>query len=240
MSSFISSLSQEQYNQLNKVRLPDDWKNALAEVLLSETMTQLREFLKNEYEHKTIYPDKADMFKAFNLTPLSQTKVVILGQDPYHGAGQAMGLSFSVPNNIPNPPSLKNILKELQVDLNIPLPTTGDLTAWAKQGVLLLNSVLTVEQSRPASHQGQGWEVFTDSVIEVINTHTEHTVFMLWGAYAKNKGRYIDLDRHLVLTASHPSPLSANRGGFFGQRHFSCANEYLLAHGKGEINWWLP
>lgn len=234
-------LTETERQKLDKVQLPDDWKTALAKPLLSPSMDRLREFLRQEYQSgKTIYPPKADIFKAFHLTPLSQVKVVILGQDPYHGAGQAMGLSFSVPKIIPNPPSLKNILKELSVDLGVSVSAHGDLTAWAKQGVLLLNSVLTVEKAKPASHQGQGWETFTDGVIDVINNHTENTVFILWGAYAKNKGRYIDLNRHLVLTANHPSPLSANKGGFFGTRPFSRANDYLSKHGKERINWALP
>ncbi len=237
----LAHLTQEQQAILARAQLPDDWKEVLTEALLSEDMAKLRVFLQEEYQAgKEIYPPKAQIFNAFCLTPLSQVKVVILGQDPYHGAGQAMGLSFSVPSVIPKPPSLQNILKELAVDLGLPVSPHGDLTAWANQGVLLLNSTLTVEKEKAGSHQNQGWEEFTDSVISAINTHTEHTVFILWGAYAKKKGRYIDTSRHLVLTASHPSPSSANRGGFFGTRPFSKANEYLMRYGKSPINWQLP
>lgn len=225
---------------LDKAQLPMDWKTYLAPALLSPKMAQLREFLRQEYAlGKEIYPPKSLIFNAFNSTPLSAVKVVILGQDPYHGAGQAMGLSFSVPKIIPKPPSLQNILKELAADLGLPIYPHGDLTAWANQGVLLLNSTLTVEKEKAGSHQNQGWEEFTDSVIEAINEHTERTVFILWGSYAKKKGRYIDTSRHLVLTANHPSPLSANRGGFFGTRPFSKANDYLIRHGKSPIDWRL-
>lgn len=226
--------------RLEKIKLPNDWKNALADFLLSKTMDSLREFLLVEYATKTIYPPKSLMFNALNTTPLSDVKVVILGQDPYHGAGQAMGLSFSVPKIIPKPPSLNNILKELATDLNIAISPHGDLTAWARQGVLLLNSVLTVEQGRAGSHTNQGWEDFTDAIIDAVNEHTQHTVFILWGAYAKKKGRFIDSNRHLILTANHPSPLSANKGGFFGSRPFSQANAYLQKHGKQPIQWALP
>lgn len=226
---------------LDKVQLPDDWKNALSAELLSDNMSKLREFLQQEYtQGKTIYPPKANIFNALNTTPLSDVKVVILGQDPYHGAGQAMGLSFSVPVIIPKPPSLQNILRELASDLNIPVSNHGDLTHWANQGVLLLNAVLTVQAGQAGSHANRGWEQFTDSVIDAINQHTEHTVFILWGSYAKKKGRFIDTSRHLVLTANHPSPLSANRGGFFGSRPFSQTNAYLEQHGKTPIDWALP
>lgn len=231
----------EQQAQLDKAQIPQDWKEVLAPILLSPVMHGLREFLREEYNQgKTIYPPKDKIFNAFNLTPLSQVKVVILGQDPYHGAGQAMGLSFSVPKIIPKPPSLQNILKELSGDLGIAVSNHGDLTHWANQGVLLLNATLTVEQGNAGSHQNRGWEQFTDDVIAVINEHTEHTVFILWGSYAKKKGRFIDTNRHLVLTANHPSPLSANRGGFFGTHPFSKANNYLQKHGKGAIDWALP
>lgn len=237
---FNEQFNEQQLAVLQKVLLPTDWKNALAPVLLSDTMDALRAFLRSEYATKTIYPPKSLIFNALNTTPLSDVKVVILGQDPYHGAGQAMGLSFSVPKIIPKPPSLHNILKELATDVGTPISNHGDLTAWAVQGVLLLNSVLTVQQGRAGSHANQGWEVFTDAVIDVINEHTEHTVFILWGAYAKKKGRFIDPDRHLILTANHPSPLSANKGGFFGSRPFSKANAYLQKHGKTPIDWQLP
>lgn len=237
----MENLTPEQLAILQKVQLPDDWKMALAPMLLSDTMASLREFLRHEYAcGKTIYPPKEKIFNALNSTPLSQVKVVILGQDPYHGAGQAMGLSFSVPKIIPKPPSLQNILKELAVDLGIPVSAHGDLTHWANQGVLLLNATLTVENGQAGSHQNRGWEEFTDAVIDVINQQTERTVFILWGSYAKKKGRFIDTSRHLILTANHPSPLSANRGGFFGSRPFSQTNAYLMKFGKAPIDWALP
>lgn len=236
----MNALTPDQLAKLNRVQLPDDWKNALAPFLLSETMDNLRTFLQSEYETKTIYPPKSLIFNALNSTPLSNVKVVILGQDPYHGAGQAMGLSFSVPKVIPKPPSLQNILRELSTDLGIAISPHGDLSHWAEQGVLLLNSVLTVEKDRAGSHANQGWEDFTDQVIQAVNERTERTVFILWGAYAKKKGRYIDTTRHLILTANHPSPLSANRGGFFGTRPFSQTNAYLMANGKTPIDWALP
>lgn len=237
----MNTYTSEQQTILDRVQLPSDWKTLLADELLSDNMTALREFLKHEYTTgKTIYPDKDKIFNAFNLTPLSAVKVVILGQDPYHGIGQAMGLSFSVPKNIAKPPSLQNILRELASDLNIPISKHGDLTHWANQGVLLLNATLTVEQAKAGSHQNRGWENFTDKVISTINHHTHNTVFILWGSYAKKKGRFIDTSRHLVLTANHPSPLSANRGGFFGTRPFSQTNQYLVHHGKAPIDWALP
>lgn len=227
--------------KLAKVQLNDEWKLALKEVLLSQTMDDLRDFLREQYAlQKTIYPPKNLIFNALNTTALSKIKVVILGQDPYHGAGQAMGLSFSVPKVIPKPPSLQNILKELATDLNIPISPHGDLSYWARQGVLLLNSVLTVEKGLAGSHQNQGWELFTDKIVDVINEKTDNSVFILWGSHAKRKGRYIDTNRHLILTANHPSPLSANRGGFFGSRPFSQANAYLAKHGKTPIDWQLP
>ncbi|MFW2176339.1 MULTISPECIES: uracil-DNA glycosylase [unclassified Moraxella] len=237
----IQQLSTEKQVVLAKVKMPDDWKNALAEELTSANMDAIRQFLREAYaQNKEIYPPKHLMFNAFDLTPLSQVKVVILGQDPYHGAGQAMGLSFSVPKAIPKPPSLQNILKELATDLNIPPSRHGDLSYWARQGVLLLNSMLTVEAGQAGSHQGKGWERFTDTVIEAVNTHCEHCVFILWGSYAQKKGRFIDPSKHLILTATHPSPLGANRGGFFGTRPFSKANDYLMSCGKSPIDWQLP
>ena len=236
-----ANLNTDQLTALQKVQLPDDWKFALADILLSPIMDNLRTFLQNQYiQGKTIYPPKSLIFNALNTTPLSSVKVVILGQDPYHGAGQAMGLSFSVPKIIPKPPSLSNILKELATDLGIFISTHGDLTHWANQGVLLLNATLTVEDGRAGSHQGKGWEEFTDAVIDVINHQTDRTVFILWGSYAKKKGRFIDTSRHLVLAANHPSPLSANRGGFFGSRPFSKTHDYLIRHGKKAIDWALP
>lgn len=226
---------------LEQVALPDDWKLALKEVLLSDTMNELRAFLiAQKQAGKQIYPPSSLIFNALNTTPLSQVRVVILGQDPYHGHGQAHGLSFSVPRGIPQPPSLRNILHELSTDLKVTKPSHGELTHWARQGVLLLNSVLTVEAGRAASHQGRGWEVFTDHVVDALNRLTQNTVFILWGSYAQKKGRFIDADKHLILTAVHPSPLAANRGGFFGTRPFSKANMYLQQHGKQPIDWRLP
>lgn len=226
---------------LDNVRLPEDWKMALADELTSDNMDALREFLKQAYQtDDSIYPPASLIFNAFNLTPLSQVKVVILGQDPYHRPGQAMGLSFSVPKTIPKPPSLNNVLKEMADDIGTQYSAHGDLTYWAKQGVLLLNSSLTVKEGEPNSHQNKGWEQFTDAVIDVVNEQTEHTVFILWGSKAQQKGKYINTDKHLILTAVHPSPLAANRGGFFGTKPFSKTNDYLVQHGQNPIDWQLP
>ena len=226
---------------LANVRMPEDWKSALADELTSDNMDNLRTFLKQEYQAgKTIYPPAPLMFNAFDLTPLSKVKVVILGQDPYHNPGQAMGLSFSVPKTIPKPPSLNNVLKEMADDIGTKYSAHGDLTYWAQQGVLLLNASLSVEAGQAGSHQGQGWEQFTDAVIDVVNEQTEHTVFILWGSKAKSKGKFIDTSRHLILTSVHPSPLAANRGGFFGTKPFSKTNEYLMQYGKSPIDWQLP
>ena len=226
---------------LDKVKLPEDWKKALEDELTSENMDELREFLKQAYQsNDSIYPPAPLMFNALNLTPLSRVKVVILGQDPYHGPGQAMGLSFSVPKIIPKPPSLNNVLKEMATDIGIAPSKHGDLTYWAQQGVLLLNNSLTVKESEPNSHQNAGWEQFTDKVIDIVNEQTEHKVFILWGSKAQKKGKYIDTDKHLILTAVHPSPLAANRGGFFGTKPFSKTNDYLKQHGQTPIDWQLP
>lgn len=226
---------------LDNVRLPEDWKLALEDELTSNNMDNLRAFLRQAYQSDdSIYPPAPLIFNAFNLTPLSQVKVVILGQDPYHSAGQAMGLSFSVPKIIPKPPSLNNILKEMADDIGTNYSAHGDLTYWAQQGVLLLNSSLTVKESEPNSHQTKGWAQFTDAVIDVINEQTEHTVFILWGKSAEKKGKYINTDKHLILTAVHPSPLAANRGGFFGSKPFSKTNDYLVQYGKAPIDWQLP
>nr|ABW97852.1 uracil-DNA glycosylase [Psychrobacter sp. HJ147] len=225
---------------LDNVRLPEDWKTALADELTSNNMDDLRAFLKEAYQSEnSIYPPAPLIFNALNLTPLSQIKVVILGQDPYHGPGQAMGLSFSVPKVIPKPPSLNNLLKEMASDVGIAPSKHGDLTYWAQQGVLLLNSSLTVRESEPNSHQNKGWEQFTDAVIDVVNEQTEHTVFILWGSHAQ-KSKYINTDKHLILTAVHPSPLAANRGGFFGSKPFSKTNDYLVQYGQTPIDWQLP
>ena len=222
------------------VRLEDSWKVALGKEFASPYMSALKAFLKNEkVAGKTIFPKGAEYFRALDLTPLDEVKVVILGQDPYHGAGQAHGLCFSVRPGVRIPPSLVNIYKELQSDLGIAPARHGFLEHWARQGVLLLNSVLTVEESRAASHQGQGWEQFTDAVIRAVNEDCEHVVFMLWGSYAQKKAAFVDRSRHLVLKAPHPSPLSAHNG-FFGSRHFSQANEYLVSQGRNAIDWQLP
>lgn len=233
--------AEEKQAILAQVKMPEDWKQALADELTSQNMDGLRSFLKQQYQAgKTIYPPASLMFNAFDLTPLSQVKVVILGQDPYHGAGQAMGLAFSVPKTIPKPPSLNNVLKEMADDIGTTYSRHGDLTYWAQQGVLLLNTSLSVEAGQAGSHQNRGWEQFTDAVIDVINEQLEHVVFILWGSKAKKKGKYINTDKHLILTATHPSPLGANRGGFFGTRPFSKTNDYLRQHGKTPIDWQLP
>ncbi len=209
-------LTEQQRNKLSKVQLEESWKRSLAPFLLSPQMDSLRDFLfQQKQAQKIIYPPSKQIFNALNTTPLADVKVVILGQDPYHGPNQANGLSFSVQKGIALPPSLRNIFHELHTDLGIPAPRHGDLTKWATQGVLLLNSVLTVEAGQPTSHQKQGWEAFTDEVIDVLNEQRQHIVFILWGAYAQRKGQRINRDKHLVLTAAHPSPLAANRGGIF-------------------------
>ena len=234
------TLTMEQQAKLDKVQLDASWKAGLSDFLLSPRMDQLKQFLMQEKQQgKQIYPPNHLIFNAFNTTPLDQVKVVILGQDPYHGPNQAHGLSFSVQRGITPPPSLRNIFHELHSDLGISIPPHGDLSAWAKQGVLLLNAVLTVEAGQPTSHQKQGWEDFTDHVIDVINEHCEHVVFILWGAYAQRKGQRINLDKHLVLKAAHPSPLAANRGGFFGCKAFSKTNHYLKQQGIEPIDWQL-
>ena len=227
--------------ELQHVKIDPEWKQVLQQEFMASYMHELRTFLVTEKRHgKEIYPPGPEIFSAFNTTPLSKVKVVILGQDPYHGPRQAHGLCFSVRRGIQPPPSLVNIFKEIQSDLGIAPPRHGELTHWAGQGVLLLNSVLSVQAGLAASHQGQGWETFTDAVIRVLNEEREHLVFLLWGNYAQRKGRFIDARRHLVLKAAHPSPLSANRGGWFGCRHFSQANRYLEAHGVAPIDWSLP
>ncbi|ADI91050.1 uracil-DNA glycosylase [Acinetobacter oleivorans] len=233
-------LTEQQQDKLSKVQLEESWKISLAPFLLSPQMDNLRDFLFQEKQaQKIIYPPSKQIFSALNTTPLADVKVVILGQDPYHGPNQANGLSFSVQKGIALPPSLRNIFHELHTDLGIPAPRHGDLTKWATQGVLLLNSVLTVEAGQPTSHQKQGWEAFTDEVIDVLNEQREHIVFILWGAYAQRKGQRINRDKHLVLTAAHPSPLAANRGGFFGCKVFSKTNQYLKQHGIEPIDWQL-
>lgn len=234
------SFTEEQQAKLNKVQLDAGWKYGLSEFLLSPKMDELKDFLVQEIKaEKVVYPPNALIFNALNTTPLANVKVVILGQDPYHGPNQAHGLSFSVQKGVPLPPSLRNIYHELQSDLGVTVPKHGDLTRWAEQGVLLLNSVLTVEAGQPTSHQKRGWEDFTDHVIDVLNEQREHVVFILWGAYAQRKGQRIDQNKHLVLKAAHPSPLAANRGGFFGCKVFSKSNNYLKQHGIEPIDWQL-
>ena len=221
------------------IQLEPGWLAALAPDFKLPYMGSLKQFLSQEKQNgKIIYPKGSEYFAAMNTTPLDKVKVVILGQDPYHGPDQAHGLCFSVRDGVKIPPSLVNIFKEIRSDLNLPDGTlsSGNLTAWAQQGVLLLNSVLTVERHQAASHQGKGWETFTDSVIKVLSEQKESCVFMLWGSYAQKKGSVIDTDRHLVLKAPHPSPLAAHRG-FFGCRHFSRCNEYLEEKGKSPIEW---
>lgn len=226
---------------LERVKLDAQWKQALASEFLAPYMRELRAFLDAEKKSgKLVYPPGPEIFNALNTTPLAKVKVVILGQDPYHGAGQAHGLCFSVRRGVMLPPSLQNIYKEIEADLGIARAQHGELTHWAEQGVLLLNSVLTVQAGQAASHQNRGWEVFTDAVIHVLNDKCENLVFLLWGSYAQRKGRFIDTKKHLVLRAVHPSPLSANRGGWFGCHHFSKTNQYLEAHGKTPIDWSLP
>ncbi len=215
------------------------WKAVLEDEFRQPYMQSLKQFLRAEKDQKKIiYPHSSNWFHALEVTPLDQVKVVIIGQDPYHQPNQAHGLCFSVLPGVKPPPSLANIFKELETDLGMTSPPHGCLEAWAKQGVLLLNAVLTVEASRANSHQGKGWETFTDKVITIINERRQHVVFMLWGSYAQKKGAMIDTQRHLVLKAPHPSPLSAHRG-FLGCRHFSQANHYLQQHGISPIDWQL-
>jgi len=217
------------------VKLDASWLSHLSAEFELPYMRELKQFLLEQKASKTVFPPSSLIFNALNSTPLEQVKVVILGQDPYHGPGQAHGLSFSVPDGVKIPPSLQNIFKEIKNDLGLE-NSTGNLISWAQQGVLLLNSVLTVEQGLAASHQGKGWERFTDRVIAIINEQCEHVVFMLWGAYAQKKGMQINPQKHLVLRAPHPSPLSAHRG-FLGCQHFSKCNQYLIDHHKTPVNW---
>ena len=222
------------------IKLEPSWLRLLGEEFEKPYMAALKAFLVDEKKRgKVIFPAGENWFNALNTTPFDKVRVVILGQDPYHGPGQAHGLCFSVQKGVPAPPSLLNIFKELETDLGIPMPRHGCLQHWAEQGVLLLNSVLTVERGRAGSHQGRGWETFTDRCIEHLNREREGLVFLLWGSYALKKGQLIDRKRHLVLEAPHPSPLSAHRG-FFGCGHFSKANRYLEQHGQTPIDWSLP
>lgn len=221
------------------VRIDPSWKSVLNDEWSKPYFIHLTDFVRQQYAAPsvTVYPPGGKIFAAFDACPFDNVKVVIIGQDPYHGPGQANGLCFSVNGGIPNPPSLLNIFKEVKDDLGLAeVPVDGNLTRWARQGVLLLNSTLTVEAHRAGSHQGHGWEEFTDSVIANINSRLSNVVFILWGSYAIKKGSYIDRNKHLVITSAHPSPLSVYRG-FFGSRPFSRANEYLVAHGKTPIDW---
>ena len=220
-----------------KVSIHQSWKEALQEEFSKPYFEQLVLFVKREYSENICYPKGQQIFSAFNHCPLPEVKVVIIGQDPYHGEGQANGLCFSVHDGIPHPPSLVNIFRELNTDLGVPYPLSGNLERWASQGVLLLNATLTVRANSAGSHQKQGWETFTDAVIRAVSAHCNHVVFMLWGGYAKEKAKLIDPAKHCILTAGHPSPLSANRGYWFGNKHFSQANAYLKANGKNEIIW---
>ena len=219
------------------VDIEASWKQHLEGEFTKPHFTQLTESVRNEYRNNLCFPPGKLVFNAFNLCPFDKVKVVILGQDPYHEQGQAMGLSFSVPEGIMLPPSLQNIYKEIQNDLGKPIPASGDLTRWAKQGVLLLNATLTVRAHIANSHQTLGWANFTDAAIEALNAHREHIVFMLWGGFARSKKRLIDANRHCIIESVHPSPLSANRGGWFGQHQFSRCNAYLKQQGLDEIDW---
>lgn len=218
------------------VQIETSWKERLADEFEKPYFKELTDFVRQEYKTQVCYPPGNLIFNAFNLCPFDQVKVVIIGQDPYHGPGQAHGLCFSVNDGIPFPPSLQNIFKEIQADLGKEVPATGNLTRWAQQGVLLLNATLTVRAHQAASHQRHGWEEFTDAVIRKLSQERDHLVFILWGAYAQKKGAVIDRERHLVLTSAHPSPLSAYHG-FFGNKHFSLTNAYLEQYGKTPINW---
>jgi uracil-DNA glycosylase len=218
------------------VQIEPAWKQSLKTVFEQDFFKELVSFVKDEYQNKKVFPNGKDLFNAFNHSPLDQVKVVILGQDPYHGPNQAHGLSFSVKSGVPFPASLLNIFKEIKSDIGKDMPPNGDLTRWADQGVFLLNATLTVRAHEAGSHQKKGWEQFTDEVIRVISAQRENVVFLLWGAYAQKKADLIDQSKHLILEAPHPSPLSSYRG-FFGCRHFSQVNAYLVLHGKQPINW---
>jgi len=219
-----------------EVKIETSWKSRLSDEFERSYFARLTDFVKEEYRTSKIYPPGSLIFNAFNLCPFEKVKAVILGQDPYHGPGQAHGLCFSVKDGVEFPPSLVNIFKEIGSDLKISAPVSGDLTKWAEQGVLLLNATLTVRAHLAGSHQKKGWEEFTDHVIRILNDEKENLVFFLWGAYAQKKGESIDRSRHLVLESVHPSPLSASRG-FFGNRHFSRCNDYLMNHGIEPIKW---
>jgi uracil-DNA glycosylase len=218
------------------VKIEPTWKKELEGAFTQTYFQKLVDCIKQAYQTQTIYPKAKHIFRAFDLSPFPHTKVVILGQDPYHGVGQADGLAFSVPEGIAFPPSLRNIFVELQEDTGRPIPSSGSLAQWAKQGVLLLNATLTVEAYKAGSHQKKGWEQFTDAVIQTLAAHKKHVVFILWGSYAQQKASFIDPSKHLILKAAHPSPLAAHRG-FFHQKPFSKTNAYLTATGQTPIQW---
>lgn len=218
------------------VKIEQSWKEVLQPEFDEDYFAQLTDFVRSEYRQHTVYPPGPLIFNAFNSCPFNEVKVVLLGQDPYHEPDQAHGLCFSVNDGVAFPPSLLNIFKELNADLGVPVPTTGNLSRWARQGVLLLNATLTVRAHQAGSHQGKGWERFTDAVIRLLSQQREGLVFMLWGGYAQKKAELIDPQRHLILRSAHPSPLSAYRG-FFGNHHFTLTNDYLIKHGKEPINW---
>lgn len=220
-----------------QVRLEKSWQNQLAAQFDAPYFKTLTDFVRQEYQEFRCFPPGKDIFNALDSTPFERVRVVILGQDPYHGEGQAHGLSFSVPDGVAHPPSLVNIFKELETDVDKPYPKSGELISWATQGVLLLNATLSVRAGQAGSHQNNGWEQFTDAIIASLSTQKVGIVFMLWGNYAKKKGKHIDRSKHLVLEAGHPSPLSANRGLWFGNKHFSKANTYLMQQGSVPINW---
>lgn len=218
------------------VKIEQSWKEVLQPEFDEDYFAQLTDFVRSEYRQHTVYPPGPLIFNAFNSCPFNDVKVVLLGQDPYHEPDQAHGLCFSVNDGVAFPPSLLNIFKELNADLGVPVPTTGNLSRWARQGVLLLNATLTVRAHQAGSHQGKGWERFTDAVIRLLSQQREGLVFMLWGGYAQKKAELIDPQRHLILRSAHPSPLSAYRG-FFGNHHFTLTNDYLIKHGKEPISW---
>jgi len=219
-----------------QVKIEPSWKKALAKEFEKPYFQKLTEFVRNEYENEKVYPSPKFVFNAFELCPFDDVRVVILGQDPYHGPKQAHGLCFSVPQKTPIPPSLQNIYKEIHTDIGIPISQKGNLENWAKQGILLLNATLTVRENTPGSHQHQGWEEFTDAVIKTLSDKKEHLVFILWGKYAQEKGAIIDQEKHLILKAAHPSPFSAYNG-FFGCKHFSKTNRYLQKYGVNPVDW---
>lgn len=220
-----------------KVVIAESWQQRLQPEFDKPYFVKLAEFLREEYSTQRVYPPGRLMFNAFDKCSFDDTRVIILGQDPYHGEGQANGLAFSVADGITKPPSLVNIFKEIQDDLGTPVPKSGNLERWAEQGVMLLNATLTVRAGQAGSHQNKGWETFTDAVIKLISDEKQHLVFLLWGAYAQKKGAVIDTSKHLVLTSKHPSPMAAQWGGWFGNKHFSQANAYLRSKGLAEVNW---